>query len=115
MTSARPGPGHSEEKEITLLDMTKNVLLAPKEVCLFTVHWVQQDGIDGLEASISERQPLCDDVLRSINDAVIRGTCQREYGQCHGVYRQSRTRIGVDESKILAGKKIHLFGVVRNR
>jgi len=63
-----------EKKKLTLLGMNKNVLLTREEVCLFAVHRIQQDGIDGLEASISERRPLCDDALRSINDAVIRGT-----------------------------------------
>ena len=71
--------------ELILQNMNKSILLAPKEVRLFAVHRIQQDGIDGLEASISERWPLCNDVLRSINDVVIGGTYQWEYGQCHGV------------------------------
>jgi len=104
-----------KRRGLTLLDMNKNVLVTPKEVCLLSVHWIRQDGIDGLEPGSFERRPLSNDVLRSINDAVIRGTCQREYSQRHQVNRQSQTWIGVNEHIILKGEEIHLAAFVRNR
>ena len=70
--------GQSKEKEVTLLDMNKDVLVTPEDVCLVAVQRVQQDGIDSLESSTFERWPLCDDVFRSINDTVIGSTCPAE-------------------------------------
>ena len=104
-----------KRRGLTLLDMNKNVLVTPKEVCLLSVHWIRQDGIDGIEPGSFERRPLSNDVLRSINDTVIRGTCQREYGQCHKVDRQSRTRISINECIILKGEKIHMFAFAWSR
>ena len=79
-------PGQSKEEVLALLDMNKNVLVTPKEVCLFAVHRIQQDGIDGLEPGTFERCPFTNGVLRSIDDAVIRGTCRWGCGQYHEDY-----------------------------
>jgi hypothetical protein len=76
--SASQVPGQSKEKELTLLDMNKGVLVTPEDVCLFAVQRVRQDSIDSLESSTFERWPLCNDVFRSINDTVIGGTCPAE-------------------------------------
>jgi len=52
-----------KRRGLTLLDMNKNVLVTPKEVCLLSVHRIRQDGIDGLEPGSFERRPLSNDVL----------------------------------------------------
>jgi hypothetical protein len=94
-----------------LLDMNESILVPAKEVCLLGVQRIRQDGINHVEASTFERRPLGNNVLRSMNDCVIGGTCQQEYGQCHEVYGRSPTRINVNEGIILAGKKIHVSAV----
>lgn len=70
--------GQGKEKELTLLDMNKGVLVTPEDVCLVAAQRVQQDGIDSLESSTFERWPLCNDVFRFINDTVIGSTCPAE-------------------------------------
>lgn len=95
--------------------MNKNILVAPEEVCLFAVHRIQQGSVDGIEPGTSERCLFFPDALRSINDCIIGGTFQREYGQCHRVDRESQTRIGVNERIIFDGEKIHESVIVRTR
>ena len=44
-------PEQNKEKELTLLNMNKGILVTPEDVCLFAVQRVRQDGIDSLESS----------------------------------------------------------------